>query len=95
MTLRVRGGDIDRARSYKVMLHGLTKTALADPILVAWVDSVAERLLEHGELTGDQVDELRPADNPRRVNGEPWRDRRNRATDSPHDDALSQDAPAT
>ncbi len=42
------------ALEYKVMLRGLTATVLADPIMVAWVAEVADRLLARGELTGDQ-----------------------------------------
>ena len=50
MTLRVRGGDIDRARSYKVMLRGLTATVLADPIMVAWVAAAGRSSRVHGVL---------------------------------------------
>ncbi len=60
MTLARAGGDIDRARSCKVMLRCLTATVLAAPIMVASVAAVADRLLTRGELFGDRVDELRP-----------------------------------
>jgi len=61
-TLLVVGNDAEKARKYKRMLRFLTRTALAEPKLVAWVPAVAERLLDRGELTGDEVDELEPPD---------------------------------